>query len=316
MNRTVSSPSRRSFVLALSATAALAATRSGWGAPSLLPQVGVQLYTLRAELAADLKGTLAGVSKIGITQVESFPALYERPAADLKKMFEDYGLQCPSGHFDYLKLEEGLDYGKALGLTYIVCSALPGPLRNPSGFAMAAERFNVLGAKARDMGMRFAFHNHNFEFLAFPTPPSSAAGPTPPMRPENGLSLLLQKSDPALVSWEEDCYWVAQSGNDPLVLLNEYKDRVRLLHLKDRQRDAPVTFVQGKQSQFFTEVGTGTISWPPILSVARQINALLFIEQDVTAMPPLESLAISYRNIQNYLAGTKVEPSKDNRTKG
>jgi sugar phosphate isomerase/epimerase len=295
--------SRRSFVRTLSATAAVAAIRlPGWAAAPKPPQVGVQLYTLRAELANDLPGTLAAVSKIGISQVESFPALYERPAADLKKMFEDHGLVCPSGHFDYVKLEEGLDYGKALGLTYIVCSALPGPMRNVSGFTQAAERFNLLGARAKDMGMHLAFHNHNFEFLAFPAPSAATMDVTPPMQSENGLSLLLQKSDPALVSWEEDCYWVAQSGNDPLVLLNKYKDRVRLLHLKDRQPNAPVTFVQGKQSQFFTEVGTGTISWRPILSVARQINALLFIEQDVTTLPPLESLAISYRNIRNYLA--------------
>ena len=74
-----------------------------------------------------------------------------------------------------------------------------------------------------------------------------------------------------------------------------------LLHIKDRQPNAPVTFVQGKQSQFFTEVGTGTIAWPPILKIARETGALIFIEQDVTAIPALESLAISYRNLRKYL---------------
>jgi sugar phosphate isomerase/epimerase len=285
---------RRSAARVISAATLLAATPAAWCATP--PSIGVQLYTLRGELATDLPGTLAAVRKIGIEQVESFPALYARPAAELKSLFQSSGLTCPSGHFDYDKLEVSLDYAKALGLTYVVCSALPAAMRNPEGFARAAERFNIVGAKAKKMGMRLAFHNHNFEFLV-PAPDPARPEDKPPAM---GLTTLLQETDPQLVSWEEDCYWVAQSGNDPLEFLKRYQQRVKLLHLKDRLPNAPVTFVQGKQSQFFTEVGTGTIAWPPILQVARKTGALLFIEQDVTAIPPLESLAISYRNLRAY----------------
>jgi len=288
----VANLNRRVFLQSLSATALVAAASPAWAAASTA--IGVQLYTLRADLANDLVGTLAAVRKIGIENVEAFPAVYNHPPEELRKIIADAGLKCPSGHFDYDKLDEGLDYGQKLGLSFVVCSALPGALRNADGFVQAAKRFNELGAKAKSMGMKLGFHNHNFEF-------AQIASTSESVPPTTGLNLLLSGTDPKLVYWEEDCYWVAQSGNDPLAYLKQYEHRVPLLHIKDRQPNAPVTFVQGKQSQFFTEVGTGTIAWPPILKIARETGALIFIEQDVTAIPALESLAISYRNLRKYL---------------
>jgi len=286
---------RRTFLSSISATALLVASRGlARAATVAVPTVGVQLYTLRGDLAKDLTGTLAGIRKIGITSVEGFPGVYARPAAEMRRIFDDHGLKCPSGHFGYDDLEQSLDYAQELGLSYLVCSAMPNERRNYSGFVQAATKFNAVGAKAKARGLKFAFHNHNFEFQPL-TPPGG--GPT-----TTGLSILLQGTDPALVHWEEDCYWVAQSGNDPLAFLKQYEKRVALLHLKDRMPTAQPNYVQGKAAQYFTEVGTGTISWPPILDVARTTGALMFIEQDTTTLPALESLAISYRNLQKYLA--------------
>jgi len=282
---------RRVFLQSLSATALLTTVRPGWG--KTIPPIGAQLYTLRKEVVKDLPGTLAAVRKIGITQVEAFPAIYNHPAPELKRIIEDAGLTCPSAHFDYDKLEESVDYAKALGLSYMVCPMLPKAMWSADGFVQAAARYNMIGAKAKNLGMKFAFHNHDYEFL-----PIKRSG----LPDTTGLQLLLEHTDPKLVFWEEDCYWVAQSGNDPLALLKQNERRVRLLHLKDRKANVPASFTMGKDSAFFTEVGTGTIAWPPILKIARETGALLFIEQDETAGPPLESLAISYRNLRKYLA--------------
>jgi len=287
----ISSFNRRVFLQSLSATALLAAVRPVWG--ETVPPIGAQLYTLRKEVVKDLPGTLAAVRKIGITQVEAFPTVYTHPAAELKRIIEDAGLICPSGHFDYDKLDEGVDYAKALGLSYMVCPMLPTSMWNAEGFAQAAAKYNRIGAKAHSLGLKFAFHNHNYEFR-----PISRPG-----QPDtNGLSILLERTDPKLVFWEEDCYWVTQSGNSALALLKQHADRVRLLHIKDRRSQAKASFDMSKDSEFFTEVGTGTIEWPPILKIARDNGLLLFIEQDQTTLPPLESLAISYRNLRKYLA--------------
>jgi len=200
---------RRTFLQSISATALLAAIPGvARSAPPAVPRIGVQLYTLRGLLAQDLTGTLAAVSKIGIRSVEPFPAVYNRPAAELRRIFTNAGLHAPSGHFDYDKLEAGMDYAQELGLTYMICSAMPDRLRNYDGFVEAAAYFNTMGTKAKKQGLKLAFHNHNFEFR--PITPTGGGQTT------TGLTVLLNGTDPNLVHWEEDCYWVAQSGNDPL----------------------------------------------------------------------------------------------------
>ena len=101
---------RRHFV-ALSAAAAgvacsaarlqAATTRSGL-------QFGVQLYTVRDDIK-DLAATLRLMHAIGYASVETFPAVYNRPAKELKSLINGIGLTAPSGHFDYATLEEQVD---------------------------------------------------------------------------------------------------------------------------------------------------------------------------------------------------------------
>jgi sugar phosphate isomerase/epimerase len=259
--------------------------------------VGAQLYTVHKEVMTDLPGTLAAIKKIGFQMVESFPAMHTRPAKELRAMVEDAGLKIPSAHFAYDTLEAQLDYAQDLGVSYMVCAMLPIPLRTRDGFTQAAAQFNRVGALAKARKMELCFHNHNFEFQ--PLPPGSAD--TPADAKGTGLKILLEKTDPALVGWEEDCYWVAQAGEDPLTLLEKYRRQVAMLHLKDRKAEATTTFVQAKTSQFFTEIGTGTIDWGPIVKIARISGMPMFIEQDLTTLPALESLALSYKNLQKYL---------------
>lgn len=284
------SSDRRAFLQSLTAAGVVALTPPAWSMTK--SPVGVQLFTLRTEVADDLPGTLAAVRKIGFQQVEAFAGMYALPAAELRKIIEDAGLTCPSAHFRYETLEDQLQYARELGVTYVVCAMLPKSLWSREGFIEAASRFNLLGSKAKSMGLKLAFHNHNFEFQQLPPRGSASV---------NGLTVLMQNTDPSLVSWEEDCYWVAQGGADPLALLKHYAQRIPLLHLKDRLPGAPVTFTPGKESQFFTEIGTGNLPWLSIVKAAQASDALLFIEQDATKVPPLESLAVSYRNLQRYL---------------
>ena len=211
-------------------------------------------------------------------------------------MIEDAGLTAPSAHFAYDTLETQLDYAHALGVHSMVCAMLPKPYWNRDGFKKAAALFNEAGAKARAAGIQLAFHNHNFEFQPLVVDGTSTAGAA-----DTGLKILMEETKPELVAWEEDCYWVAQAGQSPLALLETYKKRVPLLHLKDRKAEATTTFTQGKPSQFFTEIGTGNIDWKPIVKIAQSTGAKIFIEQDSTVMPPLDSLAISFKNLQTFL---------------
>ncbi len=253
------------------------AKKMGW-------PLGVQLYTVRS-LMDDLVGTLKAVHKIGYTTVETYVAEYKMSARDLRSAILDAGLTVPSAHFGYDDFDSRFDYAKELGAEYIVCSMVPLTIANSAdGYKRGADQYNAWGAKAKTMGMKFGFHNHNVEFKEYD-------GST-------GLEILLKNTDPSLVQWQMDCYWVTQAGHDPVAMLREYGHRIQSLHVKDRLPNVPASTDTGPASQHFTEVGLGTLDWRTILSIAATNHVpYLFVEQDKTDRPPLESLQISYENL-------------------
>ena len=137
--------------------------------------------------------------------------------------------------------------------------------------------------------MSFGFHNHNYEFRKLGN--------------ATGFDVLVEGTDPELVCFEMDCYWITQAGLDPVAMLKKLGKRVRMLHLKDRTRGFPPSQELNKAAEHFTEVGNGTIDWKKILMAAEQLQAEhLFVEQDESERP-LESLRISYRNlVEVYLS--------------
>lgn len=280
---------RRNFVgSAAAGMTALALNRMGFAEPAQRP-VGVQLYTVRSLLPNDLNGTLAAIRKIGYQNVETFVAEYKIGAKELRKAILDAGLKVPSAHFGYNDFDSRFDYAKELGVECIVCSSVPQNIANSAdGYKRGAEQYNKWGEQAKKIGMRFGFHNHDVEFRKYGD--------------VTGFDVLMRYTDPALVQWQMDCYWVAQAGHDPVAMLRRYGHRIQSLHLKDRKPGAQVSFITGPSSWHFTEVGTGTLDWVSIFRLAAKNRIpYMFVEQDQTDRPPLESLQISYRNIERLL---------------
>lgn len=282
-------PTRREFMAGAGAGLAAFASAPRAFARKMDRPVGVQLYTVRSLVDKDLAGTLAAIRKIGYRTVETFVAEYKMPAKDLRQAILDAGLMVPSGHFGYNDFGTRMDYAKELGLECVVCSSVPGSVGNSAdGFKRAADQYNLWGEQSKKMGLRFGFHNHNTEFKDY-------GGLT-------GIDILLQNTDPALVAWQMDCYWVAQSGHDPVEMLKKHGKRMQSLHLKDRKPNFPTSTDTGPGSAHFTEVGTGTLDWTTILRLAGQFHIPnMYVEQDQTELPPLESLKISYTNIEKFL---------------
>lgn len=283
-------PTRREFLRYSSAGLGDLAMQRFSHADTAKRPIGVQLYTVRSLTGKDLGGVLAQIHKIGYQEVETFGDVYTRPASELRKMIADNGLRVPSGHFNYDGLADKLDYAKELGVEYVVCPMLPKSLGDSvDGFKKAADQFNHWGEQVQKMGMRLAFHNHNYEFQKF--------GST------TGFDTLLAETNPELVFFEIDCYWVAQAGGDPAQMLKQHANRIRMIHLKDRKSGFPASQQLGDGAKHFTEVGTGTIDYKNILAIAeRQGIKHMFVEQDSTTIPPMESLRISYQNIEKLLA--------------
>ena len=252
---------------------------------------GVQLFMVRRQAATDLAGILKQIHDVGFTQIELYPIAYTHSPSELKKIVADSGLGLVSGHFDYVGFESKVQYGKELGLKFMVCPMLPqDQWTSTAGFAKAAADFNRWGAAVRDAGMEFLFHNHCYEFKP------QEGGVT-------GWETLMKNTDPKLVKMEFDMYWLTQAGQDPSAMLRKYADRARLIHLKDRKAGAATGFAMGPVAEHFTELGTGTIAWPALIEQAKQQGIrYAFLDQDETAGPVIASMKESFA----YLKGIKA----------
>jgi sugar phosphate isomerase/epimerase len=284
---------RRDFLqkTAMAAGCVLGLPRNGFGQDPGALNYGVQLYMVRKQASTDLAGVLKAIQQIGFTQIELYPIVYDHPAAELKKIVDDSGLGLVSAHFAYEGFEDRIDYAKQLGLKYMVCSMIPKEQwDSTAGFEKAATDFNAWGLKVSQAGMKFVFHNSCYEFKV------QEGGLT-------GWQTLMQESDPTLVNLELDIYWLIQGGQNPAVIMRTYKNRVKLIHLKDRTAGAPTGFTMGPEAQHFAEMGKGSIDWPKLLMQAKwQGIRYAYLDQDETAGPVLESMAASFA----YLKGVNI----------
>ena len=280
---------RREFLTLTLAGCATLALSSQKLMAALKQPIGLQLYTLREQAESDLPKTLQAIRAAGYDEIELYWSVYKHPAGELKRMISDQGLRAPSGHFDYDGMETKLDYARELGVENFICPMLPKNLWNSAdGFRTAAKKFNQWGEQVQKAGMKFGFHNHNYEFRKFGD--------------KTGLEILMGETDPKLVQLEMDCYWVTQAGSDPVALMERYKDRVRMLHIKDRKAGFATSQQLNDDAQHFAEFGTGSINWGPIIAKAKSIGVKhYFVEQDVIQGDPLKSVRISYEHARKAI---------------
>lgn len=258
--------------------------------------IGLQLSTLVKHKVDEsvLVENLQQIAGIGFREVEPWQAAYSIPAPQLLTDITNAGLKAPSAHFDYAAMAQDpatqISYARDLGVQWMVCPMLPrDQWSSADGFHVAAEKFNEWGQHVRDAGMRFGFHNHDYEFRQFGS--------------QTGYDILIEETDPKLVWFEMDCYWVKQAGHEPLAMMKRLGSRVRMLHIKDRKPGFPPSYDMSQTSAHFTEVGTGEIDWPAILAEARRLKIEhYFIEQDHIDGSPIESLRTSYNNLNRMLA--------------
>jgi sugar phosphate isomerase/epimerase len=280
-------PTRRDFIRlsTLAAAAGCAASLPRSAVAQFHPGgliYGVQLYEVRRQLQQDLTGTLKKIAAIGFRQVEVFPPVYNRSAAELKHILEDAGLGSVSGHFDYATFESKIEFAHQLGLRYMVCPMIPQDhWGSRESFRKAAADFNRWGAAVRDAGMEFVFHNHDYEFKSF--------------EGTSAWQILMDNTDPHLVKLELDVYWLAQAGQDPETMIKRYADRFRLFHLKDRTPNAPISYDMNAASQHFTELGQGSIPFPKLLELVHRAGVkYVYLDQDETPSPVFQSMAGSF----------------------
>jgi len=258
-----------------------------------LKNVGLQLYTVREDMNKDALGTLRQIKSIGYSHVESAGynkrQFYGQSKENFKMILEDLGLKMYSGH-----TATGIGAGKDsynmsnnweavcedsafMGQKYIVCGWFsPDERKTIDDYKRFAQLFNKCGEKAKEYGLQFCHHNHDFEFL-----------------PLGGLvpyDILLNETDKNFVKFELDHYWTQKANVDSIQLMNKHKGRFPLWHIKD---------MDNTPSKSFTEVGSGIINYTTIFtSKAKKYMDLYFIEQDSNHKgSPLQSIEVSYKNL-------------------
>jgi sugar phosphate isomerase/epimerase len=216
---------RRNFLINTTTLAAGAVLLPSFYEPSKkIKNTGVQLYIFRKEMLADAKGTLQKIAALGIKQIESAGSekgsYYGLSPKEMKNICKDLGMTLRSGHVHIDdKWEQTMNNAVESGQEYIICSTMPVEGQTVDNYKKVADRFNKAGEACKKLGLKFGYHNHDYEFES-----------------ENGQVLydvLLKNTDAAFVNMEMDLGWVIVAGKDPLEYFKQYPGRFPLWHLKD-----------------------------------------------------------------------------------
>lgn len=224
--------------------------------------IGLQTYSLGGDLLKDLSGGLKKVADMGYTELELFgysaqshgfsnmdrnnPKTYT--LQEYRQMAEDAGLKITGSHLspsirEYTrenmpKFEEfwkvAVEDHVKLGVKSMVQPSMP-QVKNEDDAKLVAEIFNKAGEIASQAGILWGYHNHNNEFNRVPKSGEQASGNNR-FRPSGEYieKLFLDNTDPAKVMFELDVYWAVMGQQNPIDWLEDYPDRFKILHIKDR----------------------------------------------------------------------------------
>jgi sugar phosphate isomerase/epimerase len=265
--------------------AAASTASAAAGALPPLRTVGLQLSTVRALIERDIAGTFRDVAAIGYRTVETSADFYEkRKPADVRALLDAHGLSSPVGLYREEAIRDDtagvIRAARTIGQRYVGLPSLSDASRGSrEGYRQAAGRYNEWGRRLKAEGLTLTYHNHAFEF-------ETLGGDSP------AFDLLLGETDPQLVAFELDLYWVHKGGHDPVAYFERYPGRFPLFHLKDSTA-AP--------EKAFAPVGAGVMDFRRILSHAERAGMRHgFVEHDKPD-DPMTSIRTSYANLVRLL---------------
>lgn len=259
-------------------------------------KIGIQLYTLKDEIAKDVKGVISKVALTGYKEVETFGLTADEKYFGLSvkefgQLLKDNNLTTPSGHYTpaTMLFENGdgddvkklCDVGNTLGHEYIIIPYLEESRRSTiDQYKAIADRMNKAGEICKSYNLKLAYHNHDFEFLNIDG--------------QRGYDIFLDSTDKDLVKMELDIYWAVRAGLDPIDLFKRQPGRFELWHIKDMDK---------ADTTKNTEIGNGTIDFKKLMQNAKLSGVKhYFLEQENNYVPnPLTSIQTSFNYINTDL---------------
>jgi len=257
--------------------------------------VGLQLYSLRDQLPKDVSGVIAKVAAAGYKEVETYGysknnGFWGLDAKAFGTLLKNNGLTAPSGHFDMNlffgsgktdDLQTYIDAAHEIGMQYIVVPSINGEfIKTVDEFKGVADKLNKAGEICKKAGLKFGYHNHNFEW-----------------KPVDGTTFydtVINATDPSLVHFEMDLYWVVRSEQDPAAIIKAHPGRFSMFHIKDMDKTNP---------KLNTEIGKGSIDFKSIMAHAKQAGVKHFIveQENYINIDPYVSIAESAAYVKSIL---------------
>ena len=250
-----------------------------------IQELGLIMGVLKNELNLDFNGTLRKVAEIGYKYLE----IGNNPRGsreDFKEFLNEVDLIPVAGGtsigqmLEEEKLRKLCDDALYLGKKYMVCYwpwLDGGPGKTLDDFMRATERINKVGKTCKEMGINFAFHNHDQEFI-------------PVEGYQWGYEAILENTDPSIVDMELDLYWTVKGGGDPLTLFRKYPGRFKIFHVKD---------MDNSPEKVYTCPGYGVIDFASIFSKSDQAGVEYYIVEIDEHPEPFQCVQDSYDYLMN-----------------
>jgi sugar phosphate isomerase/epimerase len=270
--------SRRRFV-ALSAFAHLPLTAALRKVP-----VGLEMYSVRDQMARDLAGTIRAIATMGYEGVEFYAPYFEWSAArarQVRRQLDDVGLRCYSTHngedsFTPEGLKKAVELNQILGSKYVVMAGA-GQVNRLAGWKALCERITRLTNALAAYGMRSGFHNHEEEWV-------SVEG----KRPMD----LLAAHTPKNFMLQLDVGTCVAAKQDPVAWIRANPGRIRSIHCKD--------WAHWPWGGYRVLLGDGSAPWAGIFEAAESVGGVEFylVEQEGSRLPPLETARRCLENLK------------------
>ena len=201
--------------------------------------IGLQLYSLRDAMKADVPDTVASVGQIGYKFVEAAGygdgKFYGMAPSEFVNLCEINKLKFLGSHtgqglpdstnWDKTMAwwDEAIEAHSVAGVSWIVQPWMGKEgYESLEGLKKYCEYFNAVGEKCNAKGIRFGYHNHDKEFSTL-------------IEGKPVYNWMLELTNPAYVMFQIDLYWAVVGGKDPVEYFNSYPGRFELWHIKDKQ---------------------------------------------------------------------------------
>ena len=270
MNSRFLAPCLALLALSWAGHSSIVAAPVGTG-PSFKGPLGLQLYSLRDQFAKNVPATLDEVKSWGIKYAE-VAGTYGLSPEKFKEELAARNIRPIGAHFAYERYRDDAEgvakEAKELGLKYAGCAWIPhqGDFDEKT-CREAIQVFNKAGEVMAKHGLKFFYHVHGYEFQPF------GQGTL--------LDLLISQTNPKLVSYEMDIFWIVFPGQDPVKLLEKYGKRWELAHLKDMRKGTPTGSLSGGTDvKNDAALGAGLMDLPAILKAAKKAGVKWYFIED------------------------------------